>query len=179
LFTCGGDRCPGVAIWLGLAKWSAAQNLPYTFVFTANSGHELGFWGAHEFLENDAPSVDNTKLWIHLGAGAATLSWKETSNGLVKEDVVDTKRNFFYTTSVKKEFDRAFQNIEGNKWDTEDRVGGELVNVLKKGYKNGVGVSYAHPYFHTLNDDAENTSPAILEETAIAFKNLIEETTKQ
>lgn len=174
-FTCGGERGPGVAIWLGLAKWVSTQDLPYTFVFTGNSGHELGFRGAHEFLEHDAPPVEKTKLWIHLGAGAATLSWKETSSGLVKEHAVDSARNFFYTTSVKKEFDHAFQGIAGNKWDTEKRVGGELVNVLEKGYKNGIGISYSHPYFHTPHDDAATTSPEILEETALAFKHFIEE----
>jgi hypothetical protein len=177
-FTCGGERGPGVAIWLGLAKWIASQNFPYTFVFTGNSGHELGFWGAHEFLEKDAPPTEKTKLWIHLGAGAATLAWQSTSKGLVKQNVVDSARNFFYTSSVKEEFVKSFDKIPGKQWNTKERVGGELVNVLEKGYAAGLGISYSHPYFHTPNDDAATTSPEILEETANAFKLFIEETVK-
>ena len=132
-FRCGGERGPGVAVWLALAKWAAAQKLPYTFVFTANSGHEMDFRGAHEFLKRDAPAPDKTWLWIHLGAGVATLSWKETPDGLVKENRVDADRNFFYSSSVKTAFDTAFADIPGNKWNTQERNGGELLAVAQKG----------------------------------------------
>ncbi|MDX2305670.1 MAG: M28 family peptidase [Microscillaceae bacterium] len=177
-FTCGGERGPGVAVWLALAQWASTQKLPYTFIFTANSGHELGFWGADEFLEHHAPPTDKTKLWIHLGAGLATLSWKSTPSGLIKENKVDPQRNFFYTTSTKTAFERVFKNILGNKWDTQQKNGGELIHVVNKGYPNAIGVSYAHPFFHTKNDDASKTSPEILEEIALAFKNLILEIAK-
>jgi len=173
-FTCGGERGPGVAIWLALAKWVAAQKLPYTFVFTANSGHELGFLGAHQFLEHGAPPVDKTKLWVHLGAGVATRSWKPTPSGLVKENTVDVNRNFFYTASVKSSFESAFKDLAGNKWEVKEKAGGELTAVIAKGYPNAVGITYAHPYFHMKNDDASKTSPEILEEAALAFKNFIQ-----
>ncbi len=172
-FTCGGERGPGVAVWLALARWAATEKLPYKFVFTGNSGHELGFWGADEFLEHDAPPTDKTKLWIHLGAGLATLSWKSTPSGLIKEDKVDAGRNFFYTTSVKTQFDKAFQHVEGHRWDTQEKNGGELIHVVNKGYPNALGVSYAHPFFHAPGDDVEKTSPQVLQEAALAFKNFI------
>jgi len=173
-FTCGGERGPGVAIWLALAKWAAAQKLPYTFVFTGNSGHELGFLGAHQFLEHGAPPVDKTKLWVHLGAGVATLACKTTSSGLVKESRVDANRNFFYSASVKASFDPAFKDLAGNKWEVKEKSGGELTAVIGKGYPNVVGVTFAHPYFHMRGDDASATSPEILEEAAKAFKNFIQ-----
>lgn len=174
-FNCGGERGPGVAIWLALAKWAAEQKLPYTFVFTGNSGHELGIQGAHQFLEQEAPPVDKTKLWVHLGAGIATLAWRATPSGLIKENTVDANRNFFYSASVKSAFEPAFKNLAGNKWDTKEKAGGELVAVIAKGYPNVVGVTYAHPYFHMKGDDAGTTSPEILEEAALAFKTFIQQ----
>jgi hypothetical protein len=172
-FRCGGERGPGIALWLTLAQWAATQNLPYTFVFTANSGHEMDFRGAHEFLDNDAPLPEETALWIHLGAGIATLSWKETPDGLEKENTVDVGRNFFYSSSVQKAFETAFANIQGNKWNTQERNGGELLAVAKKGYPNILGVSHAHAFFHAPGDDAEKTSPEILQEAASAFRDFL------
>jgi hypothetical protein len=174
-FRCGGERGPGIAVWLALAKWIATQNLPYTFVFTGNSGHEMDFRGAHEFLGKDAPSPDKTQLWIHLGAGIATLSWKETPDGLVKENAVDAERNFFYSSSVKNAFDMAFANVPGNKWNTQERNGGELLAVAEKAYPNVLGVSHSHAYFHAPGDDAEKTSPEILHDAAIAFRRFLNE----
>src|SRR5690606_1732907 len=132
---------------------------PYTFIFTGNSGHELGIQGAHHFLEHEAPPIDKTKLWVHLGAGIATLAWKSTPTGFVKESFVDANRNFFYSASVKPSFDAAFKNLAGNKWEVKEKAGGELVAVIAKGYPNAVGVTYAHPYFHMKGDNAATTSP--------------------
>lgn len=173
-FGCGGERGPGVATWLALAQWAAAKKLPYTFVFTGNSGHELGGWGAKAFLDGGAPPVDKTKLWVHLGAGIATLAWKSTPSGLVKENKVDVNRNFFYSSAVAKSFQDAFKDVAGNKWLTAQRAGGELIYVIDKGYPNVAGAAYSHPYFHMKSDDASKTSPAILEELAVAFRNFIE-----
>lgn len=177
-FNCGGERGSGLAIWLGLAKWAATQASEYTFVFTANSGHEHAFKGAHEFLERDAPPTDKTKLWIHFGAGAATLEWKKTANGLLKQNNVDPKRRFFFSEAVKDAFEKSFKNIEAQKILANENPGGELVYVAQKGYTRFAGVSYGHPFFHVKTDDENTTSPEILEVTAKAFKNLIQEQTK-
>lgn len=177
-FSCGGERGSGIAIWLSLAKWAAAQKSKYTFVFTANSGHEHAFKGAHEFLERNAPPVDKTHLWIHFGAGAATLEYKNTPSGLVKQTNVDPKRRFFYNDPLKNSFNTAFAGINAVKVLSNDNPGGELIYVAKKGYKRFAGVSYAHPFFHVKTDDATTTSPEILEETAKAFRDFIAEDTK-
>ncbi|MDD4971326.1 MAG: hypothetical protein PHT07_17995 [Paludibacter sp.] len=177
-FTCGGERGSGIAIWLALAKWAAVQKTDYTFVFTANSGHEHAFKGAHEYLERDAPPVLKTKLWIHFGAGAATLEWKKTSQGLVKQSNVDPNRRFFFSDSVSTSFNNAFKDIEAQKILANQNPGGELVYVARKGYTRFAGVSYGHPFFHVKTDDENTTSPEILEATAKAFKNLILEQTK-
>jgi hypothetical protein len=173
-FSCGGERGPGIATWLALAKWAAAKKLPYTFVFTGNSGHELGGWGAKAFLDEGAPPINKTKLWVHLGAGIATLSWQATPNGLVKQNTVDANRNFFYSPSVAATFVPAFSKVAGNKYRIQERAGGELVYVIEKGYPHVAGAAYSHPYFHMKSDDASKTSTVILEEVALAFRTFID-----
>jgi len=177
-FTCGGERGSGIAIWLALAKWAATQSSNYTFVFTANSGHEHAFKGAHEFLERNAPPIDKTKLWIHFGAGAATLEWKNTANGLVKQTNVDPNRRFFFSEAVKGSFEKSFKDIEAQKILANKNPGGELVYVAQKGYTRFAGLSYGHPFFHVKTDDENTTSPEILEVTAKAFRDLILEEIK-
>jgi hypothetical protein len=173
-FTCGGERGPGVATWLALAKWASQAKLPYTFIFTGNSGHELSGIGANAFLEQIAPPASQTQLWVHLGAGIATLQWQQTPNGLKKLDHVDAGRNLFYTPSLKNSFETAFKNVPGHKFQVEGQGLGELVYVAAKGYKNYAGAVYSHPYFHVATDDANTTSPQILNEIALAFKNFIQ-----
>lgn len=178
-FTNGGERGSGVAIWLALAKWAAVHHEGYTFYFTGNSGHELNSKGAQEFLEHAAPSPSTTQLWIHLGAGAATLQYKTDEKGkLIASENVDSLRNFYYDLPVSESFNLAFKNISGHKLEVSDKPGGELIHVVAKGYKRFVGISYSHPYFHTPADDASTTSPEILEKTALAFKKLLEIETK-
>lgn len=172
-FTCGGERGSGIAIWLSLAKYIAQHKSAYTFVFTSNSGHENAFYGAHQFLESEAPPVEKTHLWLHLGAGAATLKWTVSPTGLVKQNEVDEKRKFFCNDPVSGSFTNAFKEIKGEKVLANQSPGGELAYVARKGYKRFAGISYVHPFFHVKTDDAGTTSEEILQSTATAFKNFL------
>jgi len=174
-FRNGGERGPGLAVWLALAKWVATENFPYTFVFTGNSGHELAGLGAKLFLEKGAPPPEKTKLWLHLGAGIATRDWKKGNSGAPEWlDNTDPNRNFFFSESVRASFEEALNHLAGKKWEINERVGGELVYVIDKGYPHVSGIAYGHPYFHLTIDDEHTTSPRILEETARAFKQFIQ-----
>jgi hypothetical protein len=172
-FGCGGERGPGIAVWLELARRAAALKTDYTFVFTGNSGHETGGIGAHLFLDEFAPPVDDTHLWIHLGAGLATLACRKTPEGPVKQNEVDSMRNFFYSEPVKDSFTKVFEKTKAQKFSTEERNAGELIYVARKGYRRILGVSYIHPYFHTPADSASATSPRILEDIAADFQRFI------
>ncbi|MBO9570589.1 MAG: hypothetical protein J7497_00015 [Chitinophagaceae bacterium] len=172
-FTCGGERGSGIAIWLNLAKFIAKQHEGYTYVFTGNSGHENAFYGAHQFLESEAPPIDKTHLWLHIGAGAATLKYTKTPSGLVKTNEVDDKRRFFYSDQVKESFTTAFKDTKGEKVLANENPGGELAYVARKGYKRFAGITHVHPFFHVETDDENTTSEDILESTASAFKDFL------
>lgn len=177
-FTCGGERGPGIAAWLALAKWASAAKLPYTFLFTANSGHELANLGARQFLETVAPKPADTQLWVHLGAGIATRKWAKTESGYAPANQVDANRSIVYSSTVKDSFDKTFQPIDGRKAVTNVGVG-ELIEVVKHGYPNYLAIAGTHFLFHAPTDDAKATSPELLEEITRSLKGFIEAETQR
>ena len=77
-FTCGGERGPGIAIWLALARWAAKWVPRHHLLFMAGSGHELGMVAENRFIRERAPSPTLVDLWLHLGASIATRAWRES-----------------------------------------------------------------------------------------------------
>lgn len=174
-FTCGGERGPGVATFNALAKWIAAKKLPYKFIFTGNSGHELAqHQGTHIFLHEKAPKPADVRLWVHLGASFATYSYAKTDKGLVHQTDADSKRIVYFAGDVENSVNQAFKSVNIQK--AKDKAYGELVVAQKQGYSPFIGFvgTASFPLFHTKLDDASTTSPALLEEMANAIKNVIE-----
>lgn len=183
-FTTGGERGPGIAIWLGLAKWAAANKekfLDYTFVFTGNAGHELSIQGAYAFVDKAAPKPEETKLWIHLGAGVAVRQWSEQNGQWVLSDSVDDKRGIYYAESVAPAFEKTFSHVKAKKVkgtkENESTVkpGGEGALFKEKGYNNLVSLAYSHRYHHVKSDDEKATSPKLLWDLEQALEAFITE----
>lgn len=174
-FTCGGERGPGVATFNALAKWVAEKKLPYRFIFTGNSGHELAqHQGTHIFLHEKAPKPEDVRLWVHLGASFATYAYAQTGNGVTRQDKVDPNRIVYFAGDVAGSVQRAFGEIDIKQ--VKDKAYGELVVAQKEGYSPFIGFvgTASFPLFHTDKDDASTTSPALLEEMANAIKTVIE-----
>jgi hypothetical protein len=67
-FRCAGERGPGIAMFLGLARWASKRPSGPSFLFVSTSGHELGGLGMLAFLKELAPPPEQVLGWIHLGA---------------------------------------------------------------------------------------------------------------
>jgi len=173
-FTCGGERGPGVAVFLALAKWVSDKKLPYTFLFTANTGHELDNHGAHIFLNHYAPKPDSVKLWVHLGAAVATLGYQQTNEAVKQLPVADDKRNIMYSENLDSLVHIAFNNEPGKRWKVKEKAVGELEVVANHGYTTYLGIAQGFRYHHTRKDDASTTSPEILESITRALEKLLE-----
>jgi len=181
-FTTGGERGPGIAVWLGLAKWASRNKdkFPeYTFIFTGHSGHELSKLGAKAFVEKAAPKPEDTRLWIHLGAAVAVREWKEENGKWVLTDSVDSKRGIYYSESVAKSFEKTFEHVKAKKTKGTEankekvKPGGEGAVFQKHGYSNLVSIAYAHRLHHVKTDDEQTTSPRLLQELEEALENFI------
>ncbi len=174
-FTCGGERRPGIATFNALAKWVVEQKLPYKFIFTGNSGHELAqHQGTHIFLHEKTPNPEDVRLWFHLGASFAMYSYAETANGVEKRPEADPNRIVYYSGDFAQPIGEAFKNIKINK--APGKAYGELVVAQQKGYSRFIGLvgTASFALFHTPLDDASTTSPKLLEEMANAVKEAIE-----
>ncbi len=174
-FTCGGERGPGIAIFNAIAEWVSVTKPPYTFVFIANSSHELeDHRGTHVFIDKRAPKPENVRLWVHFGASFAINAYQKTTDGIQKLDAVDPKRRVYYSSNMENTIHKAFDNKSITQ--LKDVALGELSVAKKYGYASYFGFVGAdfNPYFHTPVDDETATSPKILEETALLIRNAIE-----
>ncbi|MBL7165558.1 MAG: hypothetical protein ISS55_03630 [Dehalococcoidales bacterium] len=173
-FTCAGERGPGVALSLALARWASERNSDVSYLFDANTGHETGGTGIRRFLEDLAPSPDRTLAWIHLGANIATWDWEETAGGLVKRARPEDYRVVCSSEELLPLLNSALAVLPGLK-PRAGRGIGEMREVIRMGYR-GFGVNGGpYRYFHTPEDvPGVGTAPGLLEPMAAALVRALE-----
>ena len=172
-FESGGERGPGVSMWLGLAKWAAARKSDCSYLFVASSGHEYDGVGAKKFLEEHAPEISKVSCWLHLGASIAAYDWERTPAGMNKlnhrytRTRLSTNRPELLT--LMKE---AFDPLGGWQPQQANLDPGELGLIFAAGYP-AFGFSGGHPFFHSPRDTAECTGPELLEPVAKALAEIL------
>jgi hypothetical protein len=169
-YTCGGERGPGVALFLGLARWLAKEDLPYSLMFLGNAGHELDQIGATDTLDKNAPDPKDVKAWIHLGASIATRDMEVGADG--KETLLDranTYGSLVSTEALLPAVTSAFVGVDFLTPRSTAPINGELKKYMDAGYP-AFGLFGACPRFHTPYDAADSTSPELLEQVADALQ---------
>ena len=165
-FECGGERGPGVALWLALARWAAQSESDASFLFIGTSGHELDYMGAHVFADSDAaPPPENVVTWLHLGASIGTRLWEETA-GEWRPLTAANPGNLVGSPDILPILVHEFSAVSGYTPRSGESKG-ELRVVLENGYR-AFGLYGGHLWFHTRNDGAGSTEPALLEPIARA-----------
>jgi hypothetical protein len=162
-FTCAGERGPGIAIFLALAEWASRRRTRYSYLFTANSGHELGFWGARQLHEGGhLPSPTETRAWLHLGASIATPVWRDREGEFQPDQ--ELSHCLLQTTddSFTGILQSAFQQVDGVDPVTRESLAGELANVRDHGYKGFGLVGGGNIHFHTREDTPRTVSEVSL-----------------
>lgn len=173
-FACGGERGPGIALWLAFAE-ALARRSTASLVFVANSGHEIGDLGAHQFLIKAAPAKESVALWLHLGAGIATYDWHE-ANPLRRLPNPDPQRYLLASQPLADVARAAFKGQPGLEQVYEATVAqaaGELRPILAAGYDRAVGIFAGHRFHHVPSDDATKTGPELLAPVARALLQII------
>ena len=171
-FRCAGERGPGIALFLGLARWASRRASGASFLFVSTSGHEIGGLGMSAFLKELAPAPDRVLCWIHLGAGIATYSWEETLGGLKRLQEPDSRRFLMTSPDLVPLLTTAFAGLRGLT-PTTGRAVGEFEFTLKAGYRT-FGIAAGHRFHHTPADSPEMTGPEILEPVGRALVGAIE-----
>ncbi|MGA0607712.1 hypothetical protein ACO2Q0_17100 [Phenylobacterium sp. VNQ135] len=172
-FGCAAERGSGLVVWLALAHWLARADLGVNVELAANSGHEYEYLGGEHYLETLAPKPADTRLWLHIGACAATRDWHEFGPVLRPLPSADAQRVLTATPDLIGAVRPAFAGITGLEATLEANAataGGELTNVLKAGYRSAIGLYGAHRFFHTRGDDMRCTSGDLVAPVAGAFR---------
>jgi hypothetical protein len=161
-FGCGGERGPGVALFLGLARWVAQQKSDLSYLFIANSGHELGYLGAEITLEKvDVPAPRDVVAWVHLGAAIATRVWHKTGNSYEPSTEYNSFTFLQGSPELVPMLKKAFANIP-HLIPGSLLFMGELEVIHEAGYTL-FGFFGEHHFFHQPEDTAEETAPELLE----------------
>ncbi len=175
-FTCGGERGPGVAVWLDLARW-AAQALPdHDLAFICNTGHEYEYLGASEAMKQIAPVPAATHFWLHLGANVAARDWLEVPGGALPLPSVDSQRVLSITPELLPLARTLFAGQPGHEAPVSTAVmtAGELDEVVKAGYSSAAGVFGIHRFHHVAEDDERCLHAPATVAAAQNFRALLE-----
>jgi hypothetical protein len=174
-FTCAGERGPGIATWLSLARWGADALRDYNLLFACNSGHEYENLGSAHLIEELAPRPSITALWLHLGANVAARDWHDVLPPLRPLPGADTQRYLVVSPGLRDLAGSAFAGLPGldAPYVPTDVNAGELLNIVAAGYPQYAAIFGAHRYHHTQQDDARVLVPGLVAPVISACQQLI------
>lgn len=175
-YTCAGERGPGIAAWLWLARWASRTVTDHDLAFICHSGHEYENLGASEALKAIAPAPAETRFWLHLGANVAARDWHELPGRLRPLPSVDTQRYLSVSPALLPLAREVFAGHAGLEapWTTDEITAGELTEIIAAGYAPAAGVFGIHRYHHVAEDDARCVSATSVATAAAAFQRLVE-----
>ena len=175
-FASTGERGPGVAGFLAMARLARTRWLDADLVFVATSGHEVGHGGMEYFLCDGAPRPEATLAWAHFGASLACFDWRRVGQRWIAERRVDTSvRLILVSQAMEAAVTRHFAEIVATPV-VGPRAGiGELREVSAAGYSRFFGMAALHTFFHTPADNVVTTGPEILEPVVRAFAATLDE----
>ena len=170
----GGERGPGVALWLGLLRRAAASGRG-SWLFAAFSGHELDGAGSRAFLAGaDAPRAAQVAGWCHLGASIANRAFRrEGERSLPLDELAFGERLLTNQAAWIAPLDHAF----GPAWprpqlSSAETAVGELKLYFAAGYPV-FGFEGGGWFFHAPSDGALSTSPQLLGQAGAGLDGIL------
>lgn len=173
---CAGERGPGIATWLALARWAPAALPDHDLLFLCNSGHEYENLGAEHAIAANAPSPEATALWLHLGANVAARDWHDLGGGRLSPlPSADPQRFLLTSEALVGDARAAFAGLAGLEMTYPVGAGaaGELSTIAAAGYPSIAGIFGAHRFHHVAEDDARCVDARLIAPVLQGCKHLI------
>jgi hypothetical protein len=158
-FTSTGERGPGIAAFLALARAAVGTLSDVDLLFVATAGHEIGHGGMAHFLKDGAPASAETVAWAHLGSSLAC-------HGTVAKAICSS-------ISLAAVVERHFAGIEATRLIGQRAAIGELREVHAARYENFFGMAGSHKYFHTPADSMSSLSNEMLAQVTRRFGDML------
>jgi hypothetical protein len=180
-FTCAGERGPGVAVWLGLARWATTALPDHNLAFICTSGHEYENLGAEQALAQAAPPPRDTALWLHLGANLAARDWHDLTPKWSPLATADPQRYLVTSPALVAHARRIFAGQPGlaDPLSSDVAADGELKTVIAAGYPVVAGVYGAHRFHHVREDTSECLLPGATAQALHGFRAFVTLALKQ
>jgi hypothetical protein len=172
---CVAERGPGLAIWMALARWAPKALPGNDLVFLSTCAHEYDNAGGRTFIRELAPRPEQTRLWVHLGAGFASRSIDDTTGKVATPHRVDRARNLVGTADTLDILSKAFAGQPGLETPIlgDNTTGGELGEIFGHGYTRVIGALSANPWHHTDADRLDKTDPLYVRSAGLSFRDVI------
>lgn len=172
---CAGERGSGLAAWMILVAEAARTAEDVNILAVCATGHERGHAGMAILLANGAPAIEDTALWVHIGANAATRDWREVPGGLLPLPSADPQRFLAASEQHLHDSGVCFAGSPGFEvaYDVSQGAGGELGDIAAAGYTSVIGVFGAHRFHHTQGDDLSCVSAELSVDLADRMQRLI------
>ena len=168
-FRSAGERGTGLALFLGLARWSSREKNSLSYLFMSNPGHEIGHIGMHESLKRgNIPSPEQVLCWVHLGASIATRGWTKEGPFLKSCESYEKKSWLLSNPELIPVLEKGFEELPHLTPKEFNLKRGELRWILENGY-SGFALMGPHQAFHLESDGPEVTGPELLEPVAKAI----------
>lgn len=173
--TCAGERGPGVAAWLDVARWAPGALSDFNLALICNTGHEYEYLGAAEAMHEIAPPVEATAFWLHIGTNVAARDWHELPGGWSPLPSVDPQRVLSLSPEMVPLAREIFAGQLGYEAPVSSAVlsAGELDEVIRAGYAPAAGCFGIHRYHHVEGDDARCLNPSGTAAAAEGFRRLL------
>jgi hypothetical protein len=175
------ERGSGVAIFLGLARHYAAlpqRSRPFTMIFVATSGHEIGFLGLPLFMQDHPDWFAGAQAYVHMGASIGAAQLVEAPNGSIVQAPAGDQTRLFYVSEnplllpgVQQAFGGT-ATITGSSSPAVRNVGEQAYP-----YHDGVpiiSISGGSYYFHTAGDQPGGVDPSLEAAMAAGFERSID-----
>ncbi len=174
-FGCAGERGPGVAAWLDVARWAPQALADFDLALVCNTGHEYEYLGAAEAMHAIAPPVEATAFWLHIGANVAARDWHELPGGWSPLPNVDPQRVLSLSPELLPLAREIFAGQLGYEAPVSSAVlsAGELDEVIRAGYSPAAGCFGIHRYHHVEGDDERCLNPQGTAAAAAGFRRLL------
>lgn len=162
---CAGERGPGIAAFLALAREAGRSFPDHDLLFLCTGGHEFENHGVMEAIEEIAPRPADTDLWFHLGAGFASRDWHEAgAAGLLPLPSSDPQRYLLVSDGLLDLARSAFAGHAGleRAYPLSFGAAGELREIASAGYARCGGMFAAHRFHHVEQDDERCVDAALV-----------------
>jgi len=172
---CAGERGSGLAAWLLLVAQAARTIEDINILALCPTAHERGHAGMAIHLAEGEPAIQDTVLWVHIGANAAARDWREVPEGLSPLPSADPQRFLAVSQQHLRDAGVCFAGSPGFEvpYDVSQGAGGELGDIAAAGYTSVIGVFGAHRFHHTRGDDLSCVSAELSVDLAERMQRLI------